>query len=455
MAYLSVDSNATPSLIIRRIILSFVLAALIGCASKPSVDFHKLALLDTLPSAEREALLLPFEAIIVGVEKDNQSRIGAIRECTVITAYTECIHIDSPYFTSQPALRENLRAKYRNQYRPTFVSHVVSFDKETPPCALFTIYSGIAPCNGLALKLQPASVAASWQALRTLQDSLDLSMGNKPPTHVVVYTMGWNRIQAEAIGNVRDLVQQLLAASVADGSNKDAFRPLVLAVTWPSTGSPTISSADFGIKAKDADEVGAVWINALIHRTLQPLKQRHGFRLVVVGHSFGARATSRATFSAPLLRPEENGPPVVDLLLGLQGAYSFQRYGSAENAGDPDGNEGAPYRDFAKGAGTVALTASSFDTAVTAFLHGPYFVGSHQAYMRSRNSPHAERFQHVRAGADGLVEGVICGPERVLYIDASDAIREPHPGTGGGAHSGIYTPQIGRMTYQLIRSCAP
>jgi len=40
-------------------------------------------------------------------------------------------------------------------------------------------------------------------------------------------------------------------------------------------------------------------------------------------------------------------------------------------------------------------------------------------------------------------------------IDASDVIIGSEPGTSGGAHSVIYTAQIGRLSHQLIRSCAP
>ena len=40
--------------------------------------------------------------------------------------------------------------------------------------------------------------------------------------------------------------------------------------------------------AKDADEVGALWINVLLQRVVAPVKREVGARVVVIGHSFGA-----------------------------------------------------------------------------------------------------------------------------------------------------------------------
>jgi pimeloyl-ACP methyl ester carboxylesterase len=433
------------------LILGVVTAGLLGCVSQRSDDFHHLALLNELSDVERQELMLPFDSYIVGIEKDNASRVGRVQECAS-GALTNCVNIDAPYFTQRPELRENLRSKYFGQFRPTFISHIVRFRDGAPPCYLLNAYDGSLPCESGGGKGESATVAGSWQALESLGQALKRQFEEQSPTHVIVYVMGWNTKQREAIQNFRDLFGQLTAAAKTQPEGK-GFRPLMIGVTWPSTGSPTIPATDFGIKAKDADEVGALWVNALLHRELRALKNAFGFKVVLVGHSFGARVASRAAFSGPLVSTESGA--VVDLLLGIQGAFSYQRFLVANDSGDPEGNEGAPYRDFAGAAGTVALTASSFDTAVTAALHGAYFVGSIEAYRRSKAGPHADLFNHVRVTVDGSIENLVCGPQRILMIDASEIIKVPKPGTGGGAHSGVYTPEVGRLTFELTSRCAP
>ena len=435
--------------------LSTLLAA---CGHQPDAAFHTLAEYAKFPPPEQQKLLLPFDAYVIGLEKTNASRIGRVEECPPGSgaAAPHCLHINAPYYADRPELQASLRKLWdpARQLRPIYVSHIARFDAPyAAPCYLYSAYDASLNCPGASDPGDKAGVATSWSALDKLHADLEQRISRDRPTHVLVYTMGWNTDQRESLDNFRDLVRELKQAA-ASAQPQRTFKPLVIGVTWPSTGSPTIQATDFGVKASDADEVGAVWLNALLNGHLRQLKRDHAFKLVVVGHSFGARATSRGAFSAGLLGVDE-ATPAVDLLIGLQGAYSYQRYLAQEDGTSPEGIEGAPYRDFAKGAGTVALTASSFDTAVTAAGHGKYFVGSKMAYDQSSGGPQRNRFLHVRAEANGDVPGLKCGPERVMWIDASEVINTPKPGTGGGAHSGIYTPGVGRLTFRLIQECAP
>lgn len=422
-----------------------------GCASTSSSvgNFHELAFIHQSSPEVKRDLSLPFDAYIVGIEKDNASRIGSIAECGSASTAAECVNIDAPYFKERPDLRDALRGKYAGQHRPTFVSHIARFDERGNVCFLYNIYVDKNLCAETApVPASQALVSQSWKALSSLGKDIEAFIRARDPSHIVVYTMGWNTGQPEALRNIRDLASRLRDAAGGDA----AFRPLIIGLTWPSTGTPVLPMSDFGIKAKDADEVGALWENILLNRELRRAKSQGKFRLVVVGHSFGARAATRAVFSAPLVSASTS--PVVDLLVSLQGAYSFQRYlgGDSESS---EGREGAPYRDFADQAGQVVLTASSHDSAVTAALHAPYFVGSHHAFSATRTGPATERFSHVGTNASGLVDGLVCEKRRVLWIDASSIIKGNHPGTGGGAHSMIYTREAGRLLYDLIKACAP
>lgn len=392
---------------------------------------------------------------MVGVEKDNRSRVGLLAECAGPVPGPACLAIDAPYFTERPTLRANLRGKYQGQWRPMYVSHIARFDGNAVlPCFLVNRLRSALPCAEALSAAASAdkAVAASWPALAVLGSDLQRRIALSRPSHVIVYTMGWNTEQLEAMDNFRDLAGQLAAAAREAGDT--AFKPLVIGVTWPSTGRPTVPGSDYGIKAKDADEVGAIWLNLLINRELRRLKAAGGFKLVVVGHSFGARATSRAVFSAPLVSSDM--APLVDLLIGLQGAYSFQRYLGAEDGDAPEGVEGAPYHQHATQAGLVALTSSRHDSAVTAARHARFFVGSNAVFQRTQDEAYAADFSHASTDDSGRLPSTpACDPRRVLMIDASSVITGNKPGTGGGAHSMIYTPAIGRLTHQLLRACAP
>lgn len=430
-------------------------AWLAGCSTAPRVDtgFHELALYDRQPAAQRAALELPFDAYVIGIEKGPRERVGALPTCPPAGAGAPCLAFDAPFFQQRPVLRRWLVERYERQSRLTYVSHVARFDGGGAPCFLFNRHDAARPCDGRPLPTpEPAAVAQSWQVLDRLGDDLAATVQRLRPSHIVVYTMGWNTLQLEALDNFRDLAGKLRGSAAEAGDA--AFRPLVLGVTWPSTGQPLIAASDYGIKAGDADEVGAVWINLLLHRQLRRLQASGpgAPKVVVVGHSFGARATSRAVFSAPLVGAD--GPPVVDLLLGLQGAYSFQRYLDAEDGQGRDGTEGLPYRDFARQAGAVALTSSVHDKAVSDIAHDGYFVGSATVFRKTQQPPFAARFAHVAAEASGRLPPGACERGRVLMIDASAVIKDNKPGTGGGAHSGIYTDEVGRLSYALIKACA-
>jgi hypothetical protein len=205
-------------------------------------------------------LLLPFDAYVIGVEKDNANRIGAPTECAALGAQADCLQIGAAYFAQKTELRDKVRLIFADQHRPTFVSHIARFDVGSPPCFVSNDYAATRMCAGAHAGVGAASVDKSWSALTALGQDLDNRLGILGPTHIIIHTMGWNTPQREALGNFRDHVAKLNEAATSMTA-QGSFRPLVIGVTWPSTGSPTISKTDFLIKAKDADEVGAIWID--------------------------------------------------------------------------------------------------------------------------------------------------------------------------------------------------
>lgn len=431
--------------ILKLLLCFFTIATAAGCATRS--NFHDLALIREQPPEAQKLLTIPFDAYIVGIEKDNSSRIGRIAECGQDGINKNCLDINSSYFMAHQDIRNNLQGKYLGQHRPTFVSHIARFDSSGNVCFLYNVYNSAGSCDSRVVAVAGMSlVDDSWLALKQLGDELQQYVAKNNPTHIIVYTMGWNTLQPEALGNIRELGGRLKRAAIAAGDVK--FKPLMIGVTWPSTGKPIISSSDFGIKAKDADEVGAVWENILLNRELARLKSNANFKLVVIGHSFGARVTSRAVFSAPLVSKDDG--KVVDLLIGLQGAYSVNRFFGGD---DPEGKEGAPYRDFDTRVGMIALTSSVYDTAVTSAGHADYFIGSDAVYKKTKSSPYAEKFIHTTADAAGRIDKPACDIKKILYMDSSSIIKTPS-GTASGAHSDIYTDEIGSLVYELIQTCA-
>ncbi len=423
-----------------------------GCAATPDILFHELALAPSMRKNTDKSFDLPFDAYIIGIEKDNGNRVGQVEECRENQTEANCLRIDAPYFKLHPEIAANLRDKYQGQWRPTFVSHIAVFSSDLgKPCYLYNNYSSADRCavSSKQLLAKGEYVAQGWAALETLRPDLLARVTVLKPTHIVIYMMGWNTPQWEALQNYRDLRMQLEAA--AKEYPALAFRALYIGLTWPSTGSPTIKGSDYAVKAKDADEVGALWGNILIHRVVGPVKRETGVRVVVIGHSFGARASSRAAFSGPLVSDAPN--KVVDLLVGLQGAYSFQRYIASGDHNSTEGSEGAPYRDFKTFVGKVVLTASRFDEANTAAGHRNFFVGSADVFARTKSSGLAEVFEHRDASLEGTTGLPECNASKVLFVDASAIVHRNQAGTGGGAHSDIYTKEIGRLIYEQMRLC--
>ncbi|WP_213780772.1 hypothetical protein [Caballeronia sp. dw_276] len=365
----------------------------------------------------------------------------------------------------------------------------------------------------------PASVPArsinllygdGLDALRPLETQLTQDVNLHGYTHIVVIVMGWNTSQDEAIRNFNDITGNIIDAAYEDGDpESDAkkknisvspvtapFRPLIIGVTWPSFWTNgVVNFFSYPNKADDADELGLSWLNVLLNRTLPCVLKstasadgKISLRTVLIGHSFGARASTRALFSSPVLETgaASEKPPtsVVDLAVGLQGAVSINRFVT------PRSEEGAPYRDFSMLMGTrIVLTASDKDQA-TAWPSWYPAAGSIHSYRKAcdaSNPEYADVFScwaaHDNSGSNdsngfnqpsrsnqplsvcpagkpdcvtSANDEVAVVGRKVMYIDTSVGITEFNsPGSSGGAHSDIYRLPMGRLLWHLISVHAP
>jgi hypothetical protein len=491
-------------------------------------EFHS-----TLYFPKGESLHYP--GYVVAIEKSPQSTIGG--PSTDPGGTRSFLNTRSYYVQAEPGTG-NFKGTARiirdfevNDRKVLFVSHIIRYStiqsssgpspyQMIDQCFVYNAYRA----NGVLDKENDMTKITAWhdcpaqsfqipgnigdiymdglKALKKLEDNLINDVAKGGYTHIVVIVMGWNTSQDEAIRNFNDIVGNVVEAAYADttdannseakhnaitaqGVSPEPFRPLVVGVTWPSFWTNTfINWFSYGDSANDADQLGLTWVNVLINRTLPAVidkvntekhKSTAGLKIVLIGHSFGARAATRALFSRPVLEygdiskdPPRSG---VDLAIGLQGAVSINRFVPE------DSDEGAPYRDFKTlGKTKIVLTAAQNDQATGApFWYAP--SGSFKAYNKAcegankayesvfdcwramDTSSAGGTFKVCRVGTDECLEPSSNAAQtnpQILYIDASNGITKFNsPGSGGGAHSDIYRLPMGRLIWRLIQNYAP
>lgn len=342
------------------------------------------------------------------------------------------------------------------------------------------------------------------QALNSLEVNLEHDIQSGAYTHILLIIMGWNTSQFEAIRNFNDITGNIMVASLEskkdapmatspqniviarqraispEKNHQQAFRPLIIGVTWPSYWSTRLDNVtSYTNKADDADEIGLTWLNKLVNETLPESMKTAGKKLpiIAVGHSFGARAMTRALFSNIVLTNAEGVLPdqtkvtsPVNLAISLQGAVSIDRFYAGH------GLEGAPYRDYSQLHNTkIVLTASSHDMANKVSFWSDT-AGTSRSYRRACiDNKYPNIFHCMTASDTSATNGggfSLCNRQRrdlkcpspfnsisdtskVDYIDTSNEITQYNsPRTAGGAHSDIYRLPMGRLLWRLIQEYA-
>lgn len=386
-----------------------------------------------------------------------------------------------------------------------FLSHVAAFrpmpESSTPRIGgrlLYDVYGR----NDLLCDIQTAESEdkrVSWEksvfragrvdGLRSLEAALRADIDNArsraaPYSHVFVYVMGWNTGQAAAMENFNNLYGYLLDAATADGNAGGRFRPLFIGITWPSAWSFGTSAWDtflrgvsFWNKKNDADELGATWANYLLNDVLAGIKRDHpGLRVVLIGHSFGARAAARTLYSCDLLPDPAPSAcrQTVDLVLGLQSAFGRSRFDKHLSPTwqqallvHPMHHEGVPYTDFSdyrRFGAKQAYLWSRYDSATSSSA----MMGGGNEFERTRREAYADLFQHLpdKDTSDphsavphsdqliNMVRDLDPNNRRVLLLDGAGFVRHDTPYHGGDAHSDIYNREVGRLTWELVKKFA-
>jgi len=391
---------------------------------------------------DKEGIGYRFPGYLIGIEKSKKKLIG----------------IDIP---RDPRLKfENLTGKNKEKIvkifdhpKRTFISHIVRYDLSNSIVPriksefCYNIYEKI-------IKDPTATIRAyglSWKAMEDLSEELRKRFVVENFTHFFVFSMGWNTDQQEAIRNYNSLYGNLI--EYAENNNMQGiFKPLFFGFSWPSSWK--IPGISYFNKANDADEVGAVWINLLLNQVLLPLKKEKFPRVVLVGHSFGARAITRAVFSKKLLFDAEFIPEQIpDLVIGLQGAFSINRFINGK------GNEGSPYKDYPKAANKFVFTWSNSDTAnpIANFVTGADNIGGKWGYEAVKDPPGSDNFWMLSLKENGQFaenQALNESKNKIFLVDASEVIMYGTYRKGGLSHSDIYKSEIAEFMWQIIQTYA-
>lgn len=395
---------------------------------------------------------LHFPGFIVGIEKSPVDVITENEDADILTTTVPGAGGDE--IEDAEGFRKRLVDS-----KVMFISHIVEnfgLPAGKNNCAHFNSYhrkangapSPIRFCKPEQEEEIPVSHAfrKSWKALDILKEQIDQRLRDGAFTHILVVTMGWNTDQEEAVRNFNSIYKNIQLAS------NGRFHPLFIGVTWPSMWesqwfNPLYIGGSYPVKSTDGDEVGFSWLGALLHKTLRELDPKKP--IVVVGHSFGARATSMATCVGPGISPDGQLLPrnKIDLLINLQGAYSINRFFEDRGAE-------MLYSGDCANAGKVALTASVHDKAVNIGVWAP-FAGRKDTFEKFCKDKPRKNFTCIEVDPDGNLPLKANDPNPVLYINADQLIRYNAYKTGGGAHSDIYRRKTGTLMWNLIDTYAP
>lgn len=419
-----------------------------SCASKPT-EFNDSedALSTGGPTTQQfhsvvyypHELSLNFPGYIVGLEKVPVENITDNPKDVILTSKVPNNDVSDTYLFGKVVEKKTL-----------LVTHIMN-SRNDNSCAIYSAYESDSEGNlerCSPVEHYPGNLyEKSWQAMDSLRTVLKEDISDRLTTddtaddytHIIIVVMGWNTNQEEAVRNFNSLGSNLIAAS------KGKANPLFIGLSWPSLWESSIVDPLFKLvsypnKADDADEVGLTWLGVLIHETIKGLEVP---KTVVIGHSFGARATSMASCVGPAITRDGTMLPRnnVDMLISLQGAYSMNRFYPN------DGIEKLHYQGCEQ-AGKVLLTSSVHDLAMDTGPWAP-FVGNETTFKEFCIDKTADKFSCQKVGSSG-VHDFSSIQEHFIYVDSDDLIKYNAHKSGGGAHSDIYRIQMGNLIWSAL-----
>lgn len=345
----------------------------------------------------------------------------------------------------------------------------------------------------------------SWAAIDALCKDLTMTIKDDI-THIIVIVMGWNTPQDNAVQNYNSIMAHLLDEYEARSATRRVectamddlesacppdwkpFKPLVVGVSWASDWELSdllpipdslVRLVSFPNKANDAKEIGVTWLKSLLESAILPSRQLSKSRpkVVVIGHSFGARATLTAITQPNALAASESSDTESysngDLFIAIQGAFRINEIFREEK------RENGLWEKFHSNGLRFILTASKHDSANETAFWTTYagMIGAYKDVCQSgqlfkitcETMPYDG--SHIRSYGFTLCEDKAAAPPAstptrnarqlinewkyqqrnpVLYLDATTAINCRAAFTGGGSHSDIYRRETARLLLDLM-----
>ncbi|MGO8914871.1 MAG: alpha/beta hydrolase [Stellaceae bacterium] len=357
--------------------------------------------------------------------------------------------------------------------------------------ARLTRVSGASDSSGAPADLTP-------NAFTALDIDLPEFLRSGQFTDIIVMVMGWNTEEEQALNNFSALAGHMMDEAQRLGED---FHPLVIGVSWPSewqlddwsvVPDAVVRGLSFPFKAVEADEVGTHVISYVVQEILEIRQaQAKPLRVVLLGHSFGARALVNAVKAIEPAAPAHFNDQ--DRLILFEGAFEIYTLftDSADKFRD---DAGTLDEHFGSGKPRLTLTSSYYDSAVSAAIWGRYAgdVATFNDVCRENSQVWTPFLRHPltvsqigcafpgkdddkspyglrNCGSKNLSDYDPKLPNRSLYeepqpggppdpkkskpvryFDASYMINCNEPFTGGGAHSDIFRDETARFLLDEI-----
>lgn len=159
-------------------------------------------------------------------------------------------------------------------------------------------------------------------------------------------------------------------------------------------------------------------------------------KVIVIGHSFGARQVATATLAKIPFKEEKHIADLsknkIDAVIGLQGAFSVRRF-----VDGLDYNK-IFYNGFPANVHKVILTSSKEDTSPMPYAY--YALNENGIEYARKNEKY---FNISIAEKNGTINNAtIKDNNKIAYIDATAFIKD---------HNDIFNRQVGRLIWQAIK----
>lgn len=319
-----------------------------------------------------------------------------------------------------------------NKFIPT---HVVLYQQHKEACFVFNAYHNDKTCATSPSQEYGGTaeiITAGIASIEATKQALDNLIVTSRPSHVLVFSTGWNTGQVESLNNYALWLKE---TSKAAGQ---AFRPILIGITWQSTWDniPLGKLISAFNKGNDADEIGAGWVHRFVHQSILPAAAEHRLSVIMVGHSYGVRVLGHSAFL-----PDLHGAKVQaskPALIGFAPALPIKRLIDSGREPYWAGSIAAP----------IMMTTSKYDTAAGLSK----FVGSPRGLKEAGRNKALKKRVEVAVGDKFGMSPRYWHPEKVVLVDYSASAICTKPGTRGGAHSDVFDENAGRLIWGAIRA---